>query len=150
MLIYWSKGSNVIACGTWRDWLEVYGNEVWEGFWWILKIFGERVPWLGAGVQPGFCVYGFGGHWVSQQWVRCAWNWAAAWSRFAFTLQGTADFLMVDVAFEVVTRQDDVRSNLILMDIFFDKVLNTLPCQHFPEEAIQASPRDRFSHSSFF
>lgn len=77
-------------------------------------------------------------------------SWVAAWGRFAFTLQATADFLMVDVAFEVVTRQDDVRSNLILMDIFFDKVLNTLPCQHFPEEAIQASPRDRFSHSSFF
>lgn len=37
-----------------------------KGFDESLDIFGEGVPWLGAGVQPGFCIYGFGEHWVSQ------------------------------------------------------------------------------------
>lgn len=47
----------------------------------------------------------------------------------------TGDSLTVDVAFEVVTRQDDIRSSLILMDVLFDKVLNTLPMSAFPWES---------------
>lgn len=63
------------------------------------------------------------------------WAGVVTWGRFAFPLQGTADSLMADVAFEVVTRQDDIRSSLILMDMFFDKVLNTLPMPAFPWES---------------
>lgn len=81
---------------------------------------------------------------VGETWTKLAQRPGAGLPSLCRALQS----LMVDVAFEVVTRQDDIRSNLILMNIFFDKVLNTLPCQRFPEEAIPASPRDRFFCSS--
>lgn len=43
----------------------------------MLNIFGEGVPWLGTGVQPGFCIYGFGEHWVSQGWEGRGLGWGS-------------------------------------------------------------------------
>lgn len=64
---------------------------------------------------------------VGEMWTKLEQQLVAGLPSFCMVLQT----LMADVVFEVVTRQDDIISSLMLMDIFFDKVLNTLPMSAF-------------------